>query len=300
MRKDLTFTALDFETANWYRRSACSIGMVKVEEGVVVDEFYSLIKPTPNWFHPINSSIHGLHEGHCKDAPMFGELWPTIKDWIEGQVVVSHNVSFERSVLNHLFSEYEIGGQAAEFLCSLYLSRVAFPHLKSHKLPHVYAQALNKEFVGHHHALEDARVSAEIVIEVTKLWNPPTFKEMIGALYVEPKNSRTHLKRVVTLASLTPDEGFEEHNGFKGKVFVFTGEQSSFTKEEAAQFVVNRGGKANDNVTQATTTVVIGQYNPRFGQDYKSNKVKKAEELISQGQKIVFMTEEDFLELTRT
>lgn len=46
MRKDLTFTALDFETANWYRRSACSIGMVKVEEGVVVDEFYSLIKLT--------------------------------------------------------------------------------------------------------------------------------------------------------------------------------------------------------------------------------------------------------------
>lgn len=118
-------------------------------------------------------------------------------------------------------------------------------------------------------------------------------------MYLEPKNSRTHPKRVVTLASLTPDEGFEEHDRFKGKVFVFTGEQSSFTKEEAAQFVVNRGGKANDNVTQATTTVVIGQYNPRFGQDYKSNKVKKAEELISQGQKIVFMTEDEFLELTR-
>ena len=82
--------------------------MVKVEQGVVVDEYYSLIKPTPNWFHPINSSIHGLFDDHCKDKPMFGELWPTIKDWIEGQVIVAHNVAFEKSVLNHLFIEYEI------------------------------------------------------------------------------------------------------------------------------------------------------------------------------------------------
>jgi DNA polymerase-3 subunit epsilon len=299
MINDLTFTALDFETANWYRRSACSIGMVKVEQGVVVDEYYSLIKPTPNWFHPINSSIHGLFDDHCKDKPMFGELWPTIKDWIEGQVIVAHNVAFEKSVLNHLFIEYEIDAHISEFLCSLYLSKVAFPHLMSHKLPHVYAQALNKEFMGHHNALEDARASAEIVIEVTKSWNPPTFKDMISALYIEPKISRISPKREVTLASLVPEDGFEQNDKFKGKVFVFTGEQSRFTKEEAAQFVINHGGKANDNVTMATTTVVIGQYNPRLGQDYKSNKVKKAEELINKGQKISFMTELEFLELTK-
>jgi DNA polymerase-3 subunit epsilon len=299
MRPDLNFIALDFETANWYRRSACSIGMVKVEQGMVVDEYYSLIKPTPNWFHPINSGIHGLKDGHCQDAPTFGELWPAIKDWIEDRVIVAHNVSFERSVLNHLFEAYQIGAQASEFLCSLYLSRVAFPNLGSYKLPDVYSNALNKALDGHHHALEDARASAEIVIEVARQWNPPTFKGMIGALYEEPVNSRTNPKREVSLAALTPDEGFEGNERFKGKVFVFTGEQGSFTKEEAAQFIVNHGGKANDNVTRATTTVVIGRYNPRFGQDYKSNKVKKAEELIQQGQKIVLMGEEEFLELTK-
>ncbi|MBK7789121.1 MAG: hypothetical protein IPJ54_11185 [Saprospiraceae bacterium] len=37
--------------------------------------------------------------------------------------------------------------------------------------------------------------------------------------------------------------------GSRGKNFVFTGELSSFTKEEAAQFVVNNGGSASDNVT---------------------------------------------------
>jgi DNA polymerase-3 subunit epsilon len=293
MRTDLNFVALSFETANWYRRSACSIGMVRVEEGVVVDEYYSLIKPTPNWFHPINVGIHGLHGSLCQDAPTFGELWPAIKDWVEGQVIVSHNVSFERSVLNHLFSEYQVRAQVSEFLCSLYLSRVAFPNLASYKLPHVCSIALDKAFVGHPRALEDARASAEIVIEVANRWNPPTFKGMIAALYEEPVHSRTNPEREVSLASLIPDEGFEGKDRFKGKVFVFSGEQGRFTKEEAAQFIVNQGGKANDNITKATTAVVIGHPH------HKSNTVKKAEELIQQGQKIVFMTEDEFLELTQ-
>ena len=153
--------------------------------------------------------------------------------------------------------------------------------------------------MGHHNALEDARASAEIVIEVTKSWNPPTFKDMISALYIEPKISRISPKREVTLSSLVPEDGFEQNDKFKGKVFVFTGEQSRFTKEEAAQFVINHGGKANDNVTMSTTTHVICQYNPRLGQQYNSNKVKKAEELINKGQKISFMTELEFLELTK-
>jgi DNA polymerase-3 subunit epsilon len=295
----MNFIALDFETANWYRKSACSIGMVKVENGIIVDEFYSLIKPTPNWFHSINTNIHGLSEEQCSNAPTFGELWPNIQEWIQNKIIVGHNVSFERSVLNHLFDEYQIGSNISEYLCSLYLARVAYPNLNSYKLPNVYYNVFNKAFGEHHHALEDARASAEIVIEVVKNWNPPTFQGMIGALYEESVKSRTNPKREVSLALLTPDEGFEANEKFKGKVFVFTGEQSCFTKEEAAQFVVNNGGKANDNVTKSTTTVVIGHYNQRYGQDHKSNKVKKAEELISDGQNITFLSESEFLQLTK-
>ncbi len=295
----MEFTALDFETANWYRKSACSIGMVKVKNGMIIDEFYSLIRPEPFWFHQINTNIHGLSEADCENEPSFGELWPKIESWIDGQIIVGHNVSFERSVLNHLFEEYKIQANIEEYLCTLYLSRVAYPKLDNYKLPYVYYNVLNKSFEGHHHALLDAKASAEIVMEVVNKWNPPTFKGMIGALYEEPVKSRTSKKRKVSMASLIPDEGFEKNERFKGKVFVFTGEQNCFTKEEAGQFVVNRGGKANDNVTKSTTTVVVGHYHPRFGPNYKSNKLKKAEELQANGQKIEFLSEKEFLELTK-
>ena len=42
----MTFTTIDFETANQMPQSACSVGLAKFdEEGRVIDKFYSLIKP---------------------------------------------------------------------------------------------------------------------------------------------------------------------------------------------------------------------------------------------------------------
>jgi DNA polymerase III epsilon subunit-like protein len=38
------FAAIDFETANGKRSSVCSVGIVIVRNGEIVDKFYSLIK----------------------------------------------------------------------------------------------------------------------------------------------------------------------------------------------------------------------------------------------------------------
>lgn len=44
------FVAIDFETANGRRSSVCSVGIVIVRGGEIVDRFYSLIKPAPNYY----------------------------------------------------------------------------------------------------------------------------------------------------------------------------------------------------------------------------------------------------------
>ena len=41
------FAAIDFETANNERSSVCSVGIVIVRDGEIVDSFYSLIQPEP-------------------------------------------------------------------------------------------------------------------------------------------------------------------------------------------------------------------------------------------------------------
>ena len=45
------FTAIDFETANRYPTSVCSIGIVVVQDGEITEEFSHLIKPEPYYFN---------------------------------------------------------------------------------------------------------------------------------------------------------------------------------------------------------------------------------------------------------
>lgn len=45
------FAAIDFETANNERTNVCSVGVVIVRNGEIVDSFYSLIQPEPNYYN---------------------------------------------------------------------------------------------------------------------------------------------------------------------------------------------------------------------------------------------------------
>ena len=72
------FVAIDFETANNDRSSICSVGIVVVRSGVVVDRIYELIKPEPNFYNYHNTRIHGLTNDDTDDAPVFPEVWRKI------------------------------------------------------------------------------------------------------------------------------------------------------------------------------------------------------------------------------
>lgn len=56
----LEFTAIDFETANKYANSACSLAAVQMRGTQCIQEQYSLIKPPFMTFEPTNIAIHGI------------------------------------------------------------------------------------------------------------------------------------------------------------------------------------------------------------------------------------------------
>ena len=64
------FAAIDFETANMEPSSVCSMGLVVVRGGEVVDRFYSLIRPEPEYYCYWNTRVHGLtRRTYCMDYP---------------------------------------------------------------------------------------------------------------------------------------------------------------------------------------------------------------------------------------
>jgi DNA polymerase-3 subunit epsilon len=67
----MTFTAIDFETATAFH--PCSVGIVTVENGVIVDEFVSLIKPN-NLYSPYTIQVHGIYPRDTMNAKLFASI----------------------------------------------------------------------------------------------------------------------------------------------------------------------------------------------------------------------------------
>lgn len=72
------FAAIDFETANRERTSVCSVGVVIVRDGEIVDTFYSLIKPEPNYYSYWCQRVHGLVRGTPMTLPSFPTCGPKL------------------------------------------------------------------------------------------------------------------------------------------------------------------------------------------------------------------------------
>lgn len=102
------FAAIDFETANGRRSSVCSVGIVIVRNGEIVDKFYSLIQPSPNYYTYWTTEVHGLTREDTDGQPTFPEVWAQVKDRIAGLPLVAHNRPFDESCLKAVFAEFDM------------------------------------------------------------------------------------------------------------------------------------------------------------------------------------------------
>ena len=162
----LDFAAIDFETANEFRSSVCSVGVVIVRGGQVVDSFYSLIHPEPEYYKWFCQEVHGLCEEDTDDAPVFPKVWAQIAPKIEGLPLVAHNSRFDESCLKEVFKVYQMDYPDYVFYDTLAVSRLHFGcSLPNHQLQTV-AAACGYDLTNHHHALADAEACAAIAIKL--------------------------------------------------------------------------------------------------------------------------------------
>ena len=160
------FAAIDFETANEWPSSVCSVGVVIVRNGEIVDRFYSLIHPEPEYYQWFCQRVHGLCEADTEDAPVFPKVWEKIIPMIEGLPLVAHNACFDERCLKEAFRVYRMDDPGYMFLDTLAASRRHFgPLLPNHQLQTV-AFACGYHLTRHHHALADAEACAHIALRL--------------------------------------------------------------------------------------------------------------------------------------
>lgn len=173
----MDYVAIDFETANKYMNSACSVGLVKFKGGKIVEEYYSLIKPPIMSFDAMNIQIHGIRPADVRNAPCFKTIWKDdMVDFIEGLPLAAHYASFDMNVLRALFKTYEIESGSLRYICTVSVARKIFPELENHRLSTVAAYlglSLN-----HHQALDDARACGNILARAFDMAKVDSFEDL--------------------------------------------------------------------------------------------------------------------------
>ena len=159
------FAAIDFETANNERTSVCSVGVVIVRDGEIVDSFYSLIQPEPNYYNYWCTQVHGITRHDTESAPVFPEVWKQIEPLIDGLPLVAHNKAFDESCLKAVFRCYQMDYPDYEFYCTYQAARRAFPNAENHQL-HTISMLCGFRLENHHHALADAEACAWIARKI--------------------------------------------------------------------------------------------------------------------------------------
>ncbi len=154
------FAAIDFETANNARDSACAVGVVLVERGRIVERLYALIRPPSPEF--LFTHIHGLSWDDVKGAQRFDAVWAGLARELAGvEFLAAHNAPFDRGVLGACCATYGLTLPQQPYVCTVRLARAQWA-IRPTRLPDV-CRHLGIE-LRHHQADSDAEACARIVI----------------------------------------------------------------------------------------------------------------------------------------
>ncbi len=155
------FAVFDVETPNWQNSRMSAIGITLVEDGIITDEFFSLVDPEQP-FDFFNTQLTGISARTVRGAPSFPQLWPRIRVLLESGLVTAHNAVFDLGVLKACLRGYGLEWKPyTRYLCTVQMGRRLLPGI-SHRLDALC------DFYGidlqHHQASSDSRACAEILL----------------------------------------------------------------------------------------------------------------------------------------
>jgi DNA polymerase-3 subunit epsilon len=306
------YVAIDFETANESRDSACEVALVRFKDGEPIESFTSLIYQER--FAPFNVALHGITPKHVKSAPRFDEIWGEMKDFISKSPLVAHNAGFDMSVLYRSLKNEPVGAEL-DYFCTMVLSRQML-ELTYFGLPGV-TEHLEIDYPMEHRAESDAIAAGKVASHLIKIQGVDDLYELAekfqvrtGKLLEAGPSGSSHIRQGKS-SSLTIAEkqkiiqeigleNFYDDPDFSGKKIVFTGALISMTRRDAEVAVMRAGGFPVSSVSAKTNMLVFGYQHPSVLRGKPlSGKRLKADELREMGCDIEVVDEVQFLEMLR-
>lgn len=158
----MSFTFVDIETdgGTGSRGRVIEVAAIKVENGVIIDEFQSLIQPghnIPYWI----TNLTGIAKNDLVHAPYFDDIAAQLYEFLYGSIFVAHNALFDYSFLKREFKACDYAFSPKIF-CTVKMSRALYPEHKGHSLQKIIERH-NLSPTARHRTYEDARMLYEYV-----------------------------------------------------------------------------------------------------------------------------------------
>ncbi len=131
------------------------IGIIRVENNIIVDQFSSLINPQ-TVVDPFIQTMTGITAEQLEDAPTFYDVADKIREILSDSLFIAHNVLFDYSFIKREFERLEETFNS-KYCCSVKLSKNLYPRFKHHNLDSIIKR-FNFECKNRHRALDDAKV----------------------------------------------------------------------------------------------------------------------------------------------
>lgn len=160
------FVSIDVETANSNPYSICQIGMARFEHGKLINTYSQIIDPDCH-FLDMNMKIHGIRPEHVKGMPKFDNVYDIIHEWLSQGIVTSHSY-FDRGAIHNTIKHNLLPEPSYRWLDATTIIRRTWAQFRQRGYG---LSSLSKHFeleFKHHDALEDARISGEILCMAIK------------------------------------------------------------------------------------------------------------------------------------
>jgi DNA polymerase III subunit epsilon len=151
----LAFVDLETTGGNAAYDRITEIGIIRVRNGELLEEWSSLVNPQCP-ISPYIEAFTGISSEMVAAAPLFADVAAAVFEKLRGAVFIAHNARFDHSFLRTEFRKLGMA-YSADALCTVKLSRRLFPEHARHNLDALIDRhGLNCS--ARHRALGDARV----------------------------------------------------------------------------------------------------------------------------------------------
>ncbi|MCI0530191.1 MAG: WYL domain-containing protein [Nitrospira sp.] len=200
---EITFVIFDFETTGMspvYGDDICEIGAVKVREKTTLGQFDTLINPQRP-ISPGAMAVNGITDEMVADAPLIRDVLPEFLKFIEGAVLVAHNVQFDAGFLAAAVYERGLPPPTNSLVDTLALSRKLYKQYSRHSLDEL-RRRFRIFYPGAHRGLSDSLTTRDVLwifLDEIKNRHGEEFEHILkyhGPPYVFPTQMDLSLKAV--------------------------------------------------------------------------------------------------------